>query len=101
MNQELKDRVLTVAKRLAEQAITHAAGIPGNVSGKQREDVAVEFLEERATLELEKYDHLIPALARYMDLPAVDYAQRRAVNVILRAFIRRVYAEFELKRLAA
>lgn len=96
----IREQVLAVGKRLAQQAITYAAGIPGNVSGKQREDVAVEYLQDRVTHEIEARDHLLPTIGRYMDLPVVDFAQRRAEEIILRAFIRQVYAEQELRKLA-
>lgn len=97
---QMKETVLDVAKRLAAQAITHAAGIPGNVSPGVREDVATEFLADRAAQEIEARDHLLPTIGRYMDLPAVDYGQRRAERLILRAFIRKVYADLELRKLA-
>lgn len=99
MNQELKDHLLTVAKRLAEQAITHAASIPGNVSGKQREDVAVEYMTDRTAQAVERVDQLVPVLGQYMDLPVVNAAQQRAAQIVMRAFVRQVYAGRELRRL--
>ena len=95
MNKQ-REAVLAVAKRLATQAITHAAGIPGNVSGKQRRDVAVEYLEDRASQFMETKDHLLPAVGEYMDLPVVDDMQRRAVHLVLSAFVERIWTEGEV-----
>lgn len=102
ISQAVRDRVVAVAKQYAQQAINHAAGIPGNPSGVPvREDVAVEFLQERVVQVIEAKDHLVPVLGAYMDLPFVDELQRQGEEIILRAFIRKVYAEQELEKLAA
>ncbi|MEF2280384.1 hypothetical protein V3W47_18985 [Deinococcus sp. YIM 134068] len=94
-----RDLILKTARRLAAQAIEHAASIPGNVSGAQREAVAVDYLAERVAEEVEERDHLLPILGLYMDLLPVNTAQRRAERVILTAFVRQVYAARELQAL--
>lgn len=99
MTQTVQDRVLDVAKRLAKQALTHAAGIPGNPSGVPvREDAAVEYLLDRVEHEVEARDHLVPVLGKYLDLPVVNAGQRAVERLVVQAFIRRVWAEDQLRR---
>ncbi|MFB9994487.1 hypothetical protein ACFFLM_21250 [Deinococcus oregonensis] len=95
-----REAVLAVAKRLAQQAITHAAGIPGNVSGAVREDAAAEYIEDRVRDEVEARDHLIPTIGKYLDLPLADLAQRGAERLIIRAFVKQVYTADALRRLS-
>lgn len=99
MNQSISEKLLAVGKRLADQAIHYAAGIPGRVSGEIREDEAVAYVLERVRGEVEARDHLIPFLAGFMDLPVVDAMQRDAEVIIVRAWIRRMYAAAQLRRM--
>lgn len=97
--QSIQDRVLDVAKRLAEQAMRHADSIPGNPSGVPiREDAAVEYILDRVEHEVEARDHLVPVLGKYLDLPVVDATQRAVERLIVQAFVRRMWAEAQLRK---
>lgn len=97
MNADRVKAVLDNAKDLARKAIEHAAKLPAGVSGEEREAAALEYLTERVTDEIERRDEFLPVIGRYLDLPICDYAQQQATRVILRAFIRNLYAEKELE----
>lgn len=97
ISEAIREKVLSVGKRLAQQAINYAAGIPGNVSGQQREEVAAEYLLDRVSHEVEAVDQFIPVIGAYMDLPVVDALEYEAEKAICRLFIHQVYVSNELK----
>lgn len=100
--QELWDKVLARANELAEDSLKHADQIPGQPSGVPiREDEAIDWLTDRLDEEFESRDQYIPVIGKYMDLPPVDLAQKAAIRYAVQLFVRRKYAERELKRLAS
>lgn len=100
--QELWDKVLARANELAKESVNHADQIPGQPSGVPvREDEAIDWLTERLDDEFESKDQYIPVIGKYMDLPPVDLAQKAAIRYIVQLFVRRAFAELQIKRLAS
>lgn len=78
-------------KAAIAQAILFAEyALPGK-SGKEKEDwVVIQLLRE-----FEKYDHLLPVIGQFMDLPIADMVQAH----ILRLATQQVFKELEKTKL--
>lgn len=61
--------------------------MPG-ATGKEKK----AWVVEQATEIVERYDHLIPALAKWADLPPVDAAQRYLIGLA----VERAWTELQL-----
>ncbi|WP_034383165.1 hypothetical protein [Deinococcus sp. YIM 77859] len=99
MNPQVLQRAWEEAKRLAREGIQEAFNtLPGNGQGRPREDLVVAFVLER----VERLDHTLPAIGRYMDLPLVDWCERlavtRAVHEAIRLLVRQQYAAMQIEQ---
>ena len=83
--------LLTIARNLARLGITQAAKLPPEVTGPAREDAAAAYLEQAAGEQVEHYDALLPVIGAYMDLPLVDLAEKFAVRLVTRSFVKQVF----------
>lgn len=67
--------ILTAAVNLTEQ------------TGTEKED----WVAERITAQVEQFDHLVPALKSYADLPYVDQLEREGIKYVVKFAIRKAY----------
>lgn len=86
-----------IAKEAARNAIETAFKEVGGEEPLEREEYAVKWCIEK----LEKVDHALPAIGKYMDLPVVDWMQAQLVRQVVRSFLRREYAARKIEMILA